>query len=535
MEFMIATFTSLVRPAMTVLSHRGIGMLRRVAAVLLAGVATVSAAAAQAPNQTTTQPVLKLSRDEAVRLALENNPDLAASRLDPAISQERVNAARAAWVPTLQTGLQRNSQLEPPTSLFAADGLETGVWSANAAIAQLVPWGGGSYLVGIDTSRTTTNSIISSFNPSLSARLQLAFSQPLLRDFSIDATRANVTIALRNQTIAETRLQETSVDVTSSAEESYWQLVAANALVAVQQRSLELALELERTNQARVDVGQSPPLDLVAARAEVAQRRENLIIARTTARQAEDNLRTRILDQSRPDFWTLRIEPTDKVPPVGPAPDVDAAVRRALDQRTDLLRIRREIEISDTNVLVAANETKPDLRFEANYLTNGAGGRRLLRTGGFPGTITGEEDTSYGNVLGQILTFDYPAWTVGLTFSYPLGKSAAEADLARARIEKDQGLARLRSQELNAVREVRAAALRVEQDQQRIETARLSSQLAEQRLEAEQKRFDVGMSTSFLVIQAQRDLAVARNNELRAFLDYQLAVIAFETVQQIGR
>jgi outer membrane protein TolC len=119
-----------------------------------------------------------------------------------------------------------------------------------------------------------------------------------------------------------------------------------------------------------------------------------------------------------------------------------------------------------------------------------------------------------------------------MTFSYPLGKSAAEANLARTRIEKDQQSARLRSLEFAAVREVREAALRLEQNQQRIETAQLSRELAEQRLDAEQKRFEVGMSTSFLVIQAQRDLAVARNNELQAALDYQLAVVAFETVQR---
>ena len=122
-----------------------------------------------------------------------------------------------------------------------------------------------------------------------------------------------------------------------------------------------------------------------------------------------------------------------------------------------------------------------------------------------------------------------------MTFTYPLGKSAAEANLARTRIEKDQQATRLRGLEVTAVREVRDAAWRLEQNQQRIETAQLSRELAQQRLEAEQKRFDVGMSTSFLVIQAQRDLAIAANNELRAYLDYQLAVIAFETAQQIAR
>ena len=202
---------------------------------------------------------------------------------------------------------------------------------------------------------------------------------------------------------------------------------------------------------------------------------------------------------------------------------------------TDLLTARKEIEITETGIALAKSETKPDLRLQANYLTDGAGGTRLVRTGGFPGTIVGSEATRYSDVLGQILTLDYPTWTIGLTFSYPLGKSAAEANLARARIEKDQAAARLRSLETTAVREVRDTALRVEQNQQRIETARLSRELAEQRLDAEQRRFEVGMSTSFLVIQAQRDLAVARNNELQSFLEYQLAVIAFETAQLVGR
>jgi outer membrane protein TolC len=490
--------------------------------------------AASADAQTSN--VLKLSRDEAIRLAVENNPELAADRFDPGIAQERVNAAKAAWVPTVQTGLQRNSQLQPPTSLFSgAEGLETGLWSANAHIVQLMPWGGGNYQIGIDTSRTTTNSLITSLNPSLTARLEVAFSQPLLRDFGIDATRAQVDVAVRTRSIAETRLQERTVSTSAAAEQAYWSLVAAVARLEVEQRALDLAQELERNNRARVEVGQSPPLDLVAARAEVAQRRENLIVARTNARQVEDQLRTLIVDPKRDDFWTVRLEPADRVPPVRPAPDVDAAVHRALAERTDLARARREIEISETGIALAKSDARPDLRLQANYVTDGAGGTRLLRTGGFPGTVIGSELTSYGDVLGQVLGFDYPTWTVGMTFSYPLGKSAAEANLARTRIEKDQQSARLRSLEFAAVREVREAALRLEQNQQRIETAQLSRELAEQRLDAEQKRFEVGMSTSFLVIQAQRDLAVARNNELQSHLDYQLAVVAFETAQQIGR
>ena len=511
-------------------------LTRAATAALLAIVLLAPTVASAQPVQAAPAgQVITVTRDEAVRLALANNPDLAAARFEPEISDARVAEAQSAYVPTLQSGLQRSNALAPPTNLFAgSSGLRTGVWSATVAVNQLLRWGGGNYSVGFDSSRTTSDSLLSSLNPALAARIQLAFSQPLLRDFHIDPARAQIEIARRNREIADNGLRETQVTTTSGAERAYWSLVAAVAQVDVQQRALDLALELERTNRARVDVGQSPPLDLVAARAEVAQRREGLIVARTNAREAEDQLRTLIIDPKRDDYWMLRVEPTDKVPPVGAVPDVDAAVRVALAERTDIVRARRQIENSETTIQLARSDTLPDLRVQANYLTDSAGGTRLIRTGGFPGTVTGSESTSYANLLGQVFGFDYPTWTVGVTFSYPLGKSAAEANLARARIEKDQTAARLRSIELTAVREIREAALRVAQNRERIDTARLSSGLAEQRLDAEQRRFEVGMSTSFLVIQAQRDLAVARNNELQATLDYQLALIRFQTAQHIG-
>jgi HAE1 family hydrophobic/amphiphilic exporter-1 len=497
--------------------------------------AAPASAAPQVTASTEGGTVLTITRDDAVRMAVDHNPDLAVSRYDPAVSETDVAQAQSAFVPTLQTGIQRNSQLQPPVNLFGgAAGTQTDLWSGNVGVTQQLRWGGGSYLFSWDSSRTTTNSIISSFNPALASSLQVAFSQPLLRDFKTDPARAQLEVSRRNREIADTRFVEASVSTRSDAERAYWSLVSAIALVNVQQRALDLALELERTNRARVDVGQSPPLDLVAAQAEVAQRRENLIVARTNARQAEDLLRTLTVDPNRDDYWTLRLQPADTAPAAGPAPDVDAAVKRALAERTDLIRARKEIQIAETSISLSKSETLPDLRLQANYLTDGAGGSRLIRTGGFPGTIVGTEVTRFGSVLDQLISANYPTWTLGLSFSYPLGKSSAEAALARARIQRDQSAARLRSLELTAVRQIRDAALRLEQNQQRIETTRLGRDLAEQRLDAEQKRFEVGLSTSFLVIQAQRDLAIARNNELQALLDYQLASVAFEAVQQIG-
>src|SRR5204862_7670023 len=151
----------------------------------------------------------------------------------------------------------------------------------------------------------------------------------------------------------------------------------------------------------------------------------------------------------------------DTVPPIGPAPDVDAAVRNALQQRTDLQRTQRQIELNDTTLSLAKNNSLPDLRLQATYLTNGLGGTELLRTGGFPGTVVGQQFTAFGDVLRQLFAANYPSWTVGFTLSYPLGRSTEQAALARSHLEREQSVARLRSAEYKAVREIRQAALQL--------------------------------------------------------------------------
>jgi HAE1 family hydrophobic/amphiphilic exporter-1 len=490
-------------------------------------------AVSPAPQPAAGGEVIRLTAPEAVRLAIENNLDLVAGKYEPQINQELLDQAKAAFLPTVQASVLRNVQQSPPSSIFfGAQGVRTDLWQGDAGVVQRLPRGGGSYNVAWTTNRTNASNSLSNFNPAVTAQLQGIFSQPLLRDFKIDFFRAQVATAQRNRDIADIDLDELGIQTASNAERGYWNLVLARAAVAVQQRSLDLSLELERNNRARVDVGQSPPLDLVSAQAEVAQRRENLIIAQTAVRQTEDNLRLQIIDPKRADYWSVHLEPADLVPPVGPPPDVDAAVRMALQQRTDLMRTRKQLQNNDTAVALAKSEVLPDLRLQASYLTNGLGGTELIRDG-FLGPVLSTQFTPYGDVLRQVFAANYPTWSVGFSVSYPLGKSVEQATLARTELERSQANVKLRSAEYKAVREIRQSALQLDQNRQRIETTRVARELSEQRLDAEQKRYDVGMSTNFNVIQAQRDLAVARNDELSAQLDYQLALIAFNIVQKV--
>ena len=489
-----------------------------------------SVAFAQAP------PTLRLTMDDAVKMAIDHNVDLSADRLDPQISDTRVAAASASFRPTFNTGLNRNNQLQPPSSFLVPTPTSSDAVTSTAGLSQRLPRYGTSYSIAWNAVHTSSDSFLTSYNPLVQSGLTLAVSQPLVRDLSIDAARQQLVSSRINRDIADTRLRESIVHTIANTKSAYWGLVSAIAYVEARTSALSLSQELTRVNKAKVDVGQSPPLDLVSAQAEVAANEEQLIIAQTLVRQVEDRLRLLIFDPTDPGMWTTKIEPIDTPPVARPTLDVDAAVARALGTRTDLARAKKEIDSADTTVKYTDNQKLPDVRLNLSYAASGLGGTQVLRTGGFPGTIVpgAGQVTDFGSVLNQVFAHNYPTWTFGVSLSYPIGQSSEEASYARARLERTQAGERLKGSQARAVQQVRDAAWKVEMNAKRIETTRAASDLAEQRLDAERKRFDVGLSTSFLVIQAQRDLAQAKANEVGAVLAYDLALVDFEEAQEAG-
>ena len=483
--------------------------------------------------------VRRLTADEAVALALENNLGIRIARVDPQIEDLNLVGARSGWSPSFSSTFQSNSSNSPNQNFLAgAQGTTTtsDQFSNSVGIQQTLRWG-GSYDVGWDSSRVTSNSSFSTFSPQVRSSLSLSYTQPLLRNFSIDSTRQQVQLSSKNREIADVSLRETIATTTRTVRNAYWDLAYAITSLSVQRQSLDLAQESLRNTRARVEIGTTPPIDIVEAESEVALRQEAVIVAEALIGTTEDTLRTLVFDPSMPDFWTIRIEPSD-LPPFQPSViNVETAVRTALDRRTDLTRSRKSLEADDINLTFYRNQTLPDVSASFNYGLQGLGGTQLVR--GFgpfgPGTgeVTGQSQRSFGAVLGDLFTNDYPNWTASLNVSYPLGTSSAEANLARSRLQHTQAQTQLQNQELQVAREVRQAARQVQTNQQRVESSRSARQLAERRLEAEQRKFEAGTSTSFLVFQAQRDLAQARNNELQNVLGYNRSIVDLETVQDV--
>jgi outer membrane protein TolC len=485
-----------------------------------------------AQPQTDAGAVLRLTSEEAVKLALEQNLGIQTERLGPPIQDYSVAQARAAFTPALFTTFSTRNETSPPESFLSgsADTITEDRFSTTAGVQQVLPWG-GNYQVTWNGARSETTRF-TSFNPQLSSQVNAVVQQPLLRNFSIDAFRQNLLLTRNQREIADVQLRQTITSTMRNVRNAYWDLVFAIANHKVAQQSLDLAREQLKNNKTRVEVGTMAPIDIVEAEAEVARNEEAVIVADATIRTNEDRLRALIMNPSRPDFWAVRIEPSEQ-PALQPAAiDTDAAVRNALANRTDLIETRKQIDASDINVRYFSNQRLPDVNVNLTYNAIAFGGTEFeFGREGFPPPIIGSTQRSFRSVLGDVFAFDFPTWTLGVTIGYPIGTSTAEANLARARLEKRQSQTALQNLEMQVATAVRDAARQVNTNLQRVQATQSARQFAEKRLEAEQKKFAVGMADTFRVLLAQRDLATARVAELRAVIQYNQALVDFEAIQ----
>ncbi len=475
---------------------------------------------------------VELMLDDAIARALDRNLDIAVERLNPQVFDLTIAQQLAVYRPTFSMNFLNTSRKTPSsTQLDGGQSVQTDTSTYDASVTQPVQWGGGDLSVGWNNNRTETTNTFSSFNPSFRSVFAATYTQPLLRGFRIDNNRQQLHVTRINRDISEVDLRQTITNIMADVRSAYWDLAYSVATVDVQQQALDLAEQLVRDNQIRVEIGTLAPLDVIQAQSEAAARRQTLAQAEQNLQTAELLLKRLIVDGTEDDLWSAELRPVDQ-PIVTQGPiNLEAAVRISLDQRTDLSRARRQQDINRLNVRLLRNNTLPALDLLGTYQLQGQGGTRFLRTG-LGGNVTTVIPGGFTDAAGQIAGADFPTWTIQLQLSYPIGNSSADAALERARLQVRQTEAQVAQIELQVATEVTNAGLQIGSIQRRIEAARAARELTEEQLAAEISKFEVGMSTNFFVVQAQRDLATAQDTELRALLDYQKAVIEFERVQQ---
>ena len=480
-----------------------------------------------------TGPVLQLTLEDVVKRAMDNNVDIAVERYTPQESELAIKQARGFYDPVVTSAVNQNNRTDPARNAFSGGAqVDTHTTTFNFGGFQPIRTG-GTWSLSFDNNRASTNNLFSSFNPSFGSSLNANLTQPILRDFTIDSGRQQIKVAKKNREISDVQFRQTVVNTLANVKNLYYDLLYSIDNLEVQRKSLSLAQRFLEENQIKVRVGTLAPLDVVAAESEKASREEAVILAEAALLDAEDALKRAIFPDNDPATWSVRIVPVDRPTAEPVAVDLAAAVAKALASRTDIVAARKGIETDEINVKFTRNQTLPVFDVVAAYGATGVGGT-LIEREGLGGPIIRTVPGGFSDALSNVFNRDFPTWTVGFNFSYPLFNRQAQAASARARVSRDQSVASLHRLEMQVTAEVRSAARAVETNFKRVESTRAARVLQERRLDAETKKFGAGMSTNFLVTQSQRDLAVAEVAELRAIADYRRSLVDFERVQEAG-
>jgi outer membrane protein len=454
--------------------------------------------------------VLSLTLDQAVEIALRRNLALILQRYIR--NEARFGVPQALGIYDLNlTGLAGASKTKfPPTSQSIAS--QSSDQELKLGLAQLFP-SGGNLSFSWDELRDKQSGGFSLFSvPLYKPTWSLNFTQPLLRGFGSAVTDQGILLALNTSSANRVQFELQSITVSVQVINAYWNLVNAREQLVVAQESLQLARDLNERNIIQVQVGTLAPLEIVQSQAAIATREQGIISAQQAIGDAADALRLAmnlpqdlyqydILATTPPESDTIQI-------------NLDESIKTALDNRVEVKQEHLSIDRAKINAAVTRSALLPALNFTALYNLAGA-------------------SPSFGTGLSQVTAFDFPGWTLSLNFAFPLQNRAARAANAIAEIDVDRFGRELEQEQKTVINEVRKAVRGIETAEKVIVAARASTGFAEKSLDAERKRYENGMSTSFLITQIQDQLTLAKQSEVNAVVGYRTALA--EYYRSIGK
>jgi outer membrane protein TolC len=406
---------------------------------------------------------------------------------------------------------------------------------------------GTSYAVAVNGYRQSTTSLNTLFNPVVPTGLTVGFDQQLLNGFGYRANAKFIRIAQNDLKISHSIFRQQVITTVAQVLNLYWDYLSFKENVRVAEQALAYSEKLLSDNKRQVEIGTLAPIEVVRAESEVASDQQNLIVAQTSLQQQAELIKTALSRKVDVELRSAQVDAVDKLPE--PRPGDIPSLDRALDLA---LRYRPEVEQADLNlryedIVIKANRNGllPTLDLFATYAPTGlsglssvlgpcpsgytANGNQCLANG--MGAIARPMIPSYQGIsqsLSQMLHGNYPDYSFGFTLQFPIRNRSAQADVARALLEQRQLQEQLQRQKNQVEQDVRSAEIGVIQAKAQIEAAVKAVLLAQKTLDAERKKFQLGESTVFLVIQAQRDLATAEGNEVKARSTYAKAITQFQ-------
>jgi len=463
---------------------------------------------------------LRLSLADAVQLVLANNTDVQINRLGYEQTRNSILRAYSAFDPLFTSTFNTNRNTSPTSSqIDGAATLSTLSQSTTFNYFQGFQTG-TSVNINYNASKSTTNSVFSTFNPSLFSRLNFTLNQPLLRNRWLFANRAPIVIAQRGRNRSRADFDAQVQQSLSDAINRYWDVVQSREDLKVLRKSLEQAEATYAQNKRALELGALPPLDIYRSESEVATRRVSVIQAEYQLKQQEDDFRRAIGADLDP---RIRVLDLDLVEPAAPAGqllvvDPEDTLGRAMQKRPEMVSIREQLAADDTGVRLAHNNMQPDLNFSAFYSAGGLGGNQLDPSTTPPTVIS---QGGFGDAFSQMGTFDFPSYGFTVQLRLPIRNRNAAANLSDAMIGQRRSQFQFRRTEQQILLDVRNAIHQLEQAKLSLAASRIARDLAQKNLEAEQRKYELGAQTIFFVLDAQTQLAQAEQNLLRSQVGYQ--------------
>ena len=475
---------------------------------------------------------VQLSLNAYVELVMANNPDINLSKLAVYEQQNAIARALSPFDPLFTASFNANRAATPSNDVLQGADIRSNLnQSGRAAYSQVFDTG-TEFTTTYFTDRQSNNSTLATFNPSLRQTLQVSLAQPLLRGRGRGIQRLPFLIAESRLDQTTAQVSEQVIQLLFQAESSYWDVISQRENLQVRENNLELARAFLERSRRELELGAISPLDIYQPEQQFATAQIGVTQARYRLQQAEDAVRRWIGADLHPDIRNLPLALTESAEPPTSPPTFDAEqlVERALAMRPEVEQSRQALEIDDLSIKQATNRLRPDLALTGLYSSTGRGGifyDRSLSGGGGGGPVT-IIPGGLGDAWGQLFGFGIATYQVGLTLQLPLRNRRAAADLADAAIGKRRTLFQLRSVEQDIRLDVLQAVAGVELSKAAVSQAAVAQDFAQKRLDAEQRKYDLGVTTAFIVLDAQDDLVRAEADLIDQSIAYRRALLTLD-------
>ncbi len=489
---------------------------------------------------------------EVIQRVLENDKDLAVSRIAREEAVYNITGAKGYYDPVLGLTAYRLRSVTPISSLIggAANGkLTQKQLYADPQLSGISPWLGGSYQIDYSSARQSTDSTFVTLNPQFPSSVNLNLTQPLWRGLRFDENRHRLQVARRNLALTESQFRQRVIEITTQAIQAYWELDYSYRNLAVQVEAVRLAEQQDASNRRQVEQGVLAPVDVIQTQTQIATFQQNVFTAQSDVTRSENTVKALMLPNRKDPLWGAELIPETPLATDAAAPTLEDAVKEALAARPEIGQSSLNIEINRLNTQLAGEQARPQIDAFATLSVQGLSGRpippapnpltgntqaiidrvnQLSATAGLPdlppfsfgsGQVPAIFLGGYSQSLSNLVNGRFPTAQIGVQMSLPIRNRTAQAQSAVSAAEGKRLQAQREQLEMTVEADVRNTLQTLASTRSRLEAAALARKSAEDQYASEQRQFQAGTSSVFLVLQRQTDLIAARSREVRAKAD----------------